>query len=98
MPIWSFLNRDGEVLTVVGPTDIKPSTDQCPGAVEVVEGDATLKGAKRAAVVVSLSDKTEVEKLQEEVATLKARITATEAKQVVTDSKVAVLEKPLVPK
>lgn len=98
MPIFTFLNEAGEVLTVVGPTEIKPSVDQCPGAVEVVEGDATLKGAKRAAVAVSLADKTDVEKLQEDVATLKARITATEAKQAATDTKVADLLTTAVPK
>lgn len=90
MKLFTFLNGAGEVLTVVGPTDIKPSIEQCPGAVSVVEGDFTTKGVLRATPPAQTPTETTEElkaRLEHEITLLKARVALTE-------SKVGVLESP----
>ena len=83
MPLFTFLNEAGKVLTVVGPTDIKPSVEQVTGAVDVVEGDSTTKGVLRATPPAQTPTETIEElkaRLEHEITLLKARVSLTESK------------------
>lgn len=91
MPIWSFLNQAGEVMTVIGPCDNKPPVDGIAGAVEVIEGDATEKGAKRAPAPAAPVQSETIESLK---ARLDAEVVSVKARLAVVEGKVAAEVKP----